>query len=201
MDHVWLLNVNDQKQNFVFASCVLWCHHASKGWYLSRSNECIFPTRTVRKHFPNVAQPIHPKGFSPHGYQLYTAPIVWNLSLPTHSFHSVSVLSANISVLMNMTACSETEGLFMCQHSLQLFPEMNYIGSAQSHKCYTTKHFINALQNNCTLLLQCILMEGITSFWLCVGGIRCVAQGCCQWWIPPPGLPSSSLWLQTAPQR
>lgn len=41
----------------------------------------------------------------------------------------------------------------------------------------------------------------VTSFWLSVGDIRCVAPGCCRWSTRPPDLPLWGLWSQTAQQR
>lgn len=122
-----------------------------------------------------------------------------------------SQLSANISLLMNIGVPA---GSFMCQQSQQRTETLVSCSLVTRSAIISTKWIMQGqlragkvIQQNTLLAyyktttsscFQCILE--ITSSWLCVGGIHCVARGCCQWSIPPPGLPSSPLWSQTAQQ-
>lgn len=82
-------------------------------------------------------------------------------------------------------------------------PQMRYIRRRQSQESYTTKkHFISIARLSSFLLVaEAFWHSSIRSSLLYVGDIHCVARGCCQWLRPPPGLPSSSLWLQTAKRK
>lgn len=74
----------------------------------------------------------------------------------------------------HQSACSETEGLFMCQQSQQktetpvlcslitpsAITSTNELCEVSSEQSYTTKHFISILRHNSFLLLQCILVRG-----------------------------------------
>lgn len=109
----------------------------------------------------------------------------------------------------HQSACSHTEGLFMC-HKSQQRTQTPVLCSLITLSAIISTNELCKVQWNTLLTYHntgasscCIAFwyAEVMSFWLYVGGIHCVARGCCQWWIPPPGLPSSRLWLQTAQQR
>ncbi len=78
---------------------------------------------------------------------------------------------------------------------------MNYGRSAQSQRGKRQNTLLAHYNTTTSSCRGAFWFAEITSFWLCAGGIHCVARGCCQWSIPTPGLPSSSLWWRTAQQR
>lgn len=96
---------------------------------------------------------------------------LWLLVVPTQS--RFCAVYKHQSTNEHKSACSENEGLFICQQQQQrtekpvlcslitpicnYFPKTLFVRSAQSQKSYTTKLFISIIQHKSFLLLQCIL--------------------------------------------
>lgn len=95
----------------------------------------------------------------------------------------------------HQSACSETEDLFMCQQSQQrtetpvlrslITPSaINFTNEpckVSSEPGTLQQNYLLAYYNTTASSCHSALwFAGVTSFWLCVGGIRCVARGCRQ---------------------